>query len=43
MVTAATAAAEYDASLSEPLRPELLDRIARLRRTADEYLDLALA
>jgi hypothetical protein len=43
LVSATTAAAAYDGSLSEPLRPELLDRIARLRRTADEYLDLALA
>jgi hypothetical protein len=43
LVSAETAAAEYDAHLGRPLRPELLDRIARLRRSADEYLDLALA
>jgi hypothetical protein len=43
VVAAQTAGTEYDAALSQPLRPELLDRIARLRRSADEYLDLALA
>ena len=36
-------AADYDSCLGEPLEAAILQRIDRLRRTSDAYLDRALA
>ncbi|HYE38024.1 polysaccharide pyruvyl transferase family protein [Methylocaldum sp.] len=42
LVVKDTPALVYDARLSEPLDPDMLDRIDRLRRASGDYLDHAL-
>lgn len=43
LVSEATPAAVYDARLGDPLAPEIFQRIDRLRRTSEAYLDTVLA
>jgi hypothetical protein len=42
LVSESAPATAYDAQLDEPLEPEILERIDRLHRTSEAYLDKAL-